>query len=332
MAALCIVEDPASGGMYSRVIAPHASPVFDSVGYVATAPLQGLEDHRHIDMEHPVEGYSHFLLVGSPEFLAKQPTPAGWVYGAYALADTQFIPVEQTGWVDRVSRIAVPSPMTGGALQLACGKDVAWKEVRPWGFPIQPRRAISRTEIRQLLVPGWTHEAPVVLAYAEFADVMCAMLARTKNVNLLLLGEPDDRQAVRLDMNGLTEDRVQFTTSQLAWDAADVFVALNPFTAWPWDLVYALSRPLPVLAIKTHVYETFVDGIGCVGQIPAFDPIMLGQRLGYQANSADIANALASFVADPTNLHARARIAGQAFAEHTQERFAKLLITTLFAA
>lgn len=329
MASLCIVEDPSYGGLYTRAIAPHTGSVFEQVGYVANKPLEGVQ-HERLDPGKPVQGYTHFLLVGSPEFLSRQTIPAGRHYGAYVLAESQFIPLEHVGWITGIPRIAVPSAMVGGALTLAHGKPVTYREVRPWGFATPPRCAINRTEIRQLLVPSWDHTAPVVLAQAEFADVMCAMLSRTQNVNLLLLGEEDSRHPVRMDMCGVNAGRVRFSTSTLAWDAADVFAALTPFTAWPWDVVYAISRRLPTVALKSHVYETFIDSLGCVGPITALDPITAQNRLGYQANSADIAQALGAFMADPTNLHARVHTAAKLFAEHTQERFATALIQALF--
>lgn len=333
MSALCIVEDPSTGGMYTKVVAPHAGGIFEKVGYVAEAPLPGVAESgaNFLRLGEPVVGYTHFLLVGSPEFIARQPAPAGGRYGAYVLADTQFLPAEHLGWIEYIPRIAVPSQMTGAAIKLSLGTDVAYKEVRPWGFPLAPRSVINRTEIRQLLVPGWTHAAPVILAYAEFASTMCAMLSRTSNVNLLLLGEPDSQQGVRLDMCGIESSRVQFTVSQLAWDASDLYVALNPFTTWPWDVTYAISRQLPCAAINTHVYETLIEGVGCVGKIPAFDTVTVGNKLGYQANSTDIANALSGFVSDPANLHARTAIAARSFAENTPARFTRAVIEALFA-
>ena len=332
MAALCIVEEPLSEFAYTKAIAPHTGGVFERVGFIAPAPVSGLETEtcQRLEPGKPVTDYTHFLLVGSPEFIAKQPTPEGWQYGAYVLADSPFIPVEQTAWLDRIPRVSGPSAMTGGALQLAYGKPIAFKDVLPWGFPTQERHILNKTEIRQLIVPEWDHTAPVVLAYAEFADVMCAVMSRAKNVNLLLLGTEDTGHALRLDLHGVKPENVRFTTSTLAWSAADIYLALNTFTAWPWDVIHALARQLPVAAIRTHVYETLIDGSGCVGAISAFDSVSVGQKIGYQANSTDIAQALSQFTSDPLSLHVRAQVASATLAAHTPERFARRLIKTLF--
>lgn len=330
MASLCIVEDPAHGGAFTRTIAQFAQgDVFERVGYVAAAPLTGLATPHH-PPETPVVGYTHFLLVGSPGFIARQPRVDA-DFSAYVLADSQFIAAEAVDWVPRMARIAVPSVMTGGALRLAYNQPVAYTEVRPWGVPVAPKPIFNRTELRQLLVPAWDHTAPVVLAYAEHADTMCSVLARTKNVNLLLLGDVDAAHQLRLDMCGLEAHRVAFTTSAVAWDAADIYVALNPFTAWPWDVVHAIARQLPVAALKTYVYESFIED-GHVAPINAFDMITQGSRLSYGANSTDIANALAKFLADPVGLHTRVQVASHLMAAHTPEKFTKQLIKALFTA
>jgi hypothetical protein len=330
MAALCIVEDPATGGMYTKAIAPNARPVFEKVGYVATTPIAGFDDAcNFLEIGKPVIGYSHFLLVGSPAFIARQPMPEGWLYGAYVLSDSQFIPTEEVGWV-ATPRIAVPSLMTGGALQLAYGKPLDYKEVRPWGSPEAPRSVLNRTEIRQTLVPGWDHTAPVLLAYAEHADVLCAMLSRTKWVNLLLLGDQDAGHAMRLDLHGLSPEQVVYTTSTLAWDAADLYLALNPFVAWPWDVIHAISRHLPVAAIKTYTYETLIED-GHVAPISAFDAVRIGNKLAYQANSTDIAQALSAFLAEPVSLHTRIRVASSVLGARSQKQFTTALIRALFS-
>jgi hypothetical protein len=331
MPALCIVEDPSLGGIYTCAIAPHTGTLFENIGYVAKDPLQGLPDLcQHIPPGTPAQGYTHILLVGSPAFIAKQPQAPGLLYGAYVLSDTQFIPAEQVGWVDAIPRIAVPSAITGGALSLASGKQLTCQEVRPWGLPVAPKSVINRTEIRQLLVPAWDHTAPVILTYAEHVDDICAMLSRTKNINVLLLGEEDAQQAVRLDLCGLKPEQVRFTKSALAWDAADLYLALNPFTAWPWDIVQALSRQLPVAAINNYVYETFIAD-GFAAPIGAFDTVTIGTRLAYKANSTDLVQTIGKFTSDPVALHTRAQIGSQTLASHTQEKFAKGLIRALFS-
>lgn len=280
-----------------------------------------------------MEGVSHILLIGDPDFLHRQPIVPSLVYGAYVLCSSNFVAVEHMSWYGpgKVERVAVPTKLTGAALGIAYGTTVEAATVVPWGYPEAHDTTINRTEIRQLLAPHWDHRAPVVLAEAEYADSVCAALARTQHMNALLLGSEDQRHATRIGMHNIDSSRVAFTTSRLAWDAADIYLSLKPCTYWPWDVAYALSRHLVTATLKAHVYEVFSDQYNCTIGMSAYDAVMDGP-LCYRANSTDILLALQTFLSDVPGHTTRTCLGAEAFAARTPEVFTRSLMKALFNA
>lgn len=326
MPKLFIVEEPSLGGMFTKAIDGHA-PMFEGVGYIGT-PIEGIKA-EHVGSGTPA-GYTHILLIGSPEFLNKQPIVDGFVYAAYALPAVPYIPLEQLSWVPKIAKIATPCTMTSMAIQMAIGDDRKISFITPWGYPRQATLVINKTEVRQLLVPTWDEKKPVILAPAEHHMAVCTAVSRGVHANLLFLGKEPEGFQTTLDLLSLDRGCVKFTESQIAWVAADLYLSLNAAVAWPWDAVYALSHSIPVALPKSHACETFIDGMMAALPISAFD-VSMGSSPHYVPNSADIAAAIDGFVRDPQTAFVKAAAGAQILCDRTPAMFTRDVVASLFS-
>ena len=325
MASLFIVEEGSK--VFTKVISDNLPEAFEGSGYIAAYPVEGIKG-AYLEPGKPCIGYTHILLIGSPQFVQKQPITPSLAYGAYVLSPSQFIPAESVGWMSQITKIATPCTLASAALNLASNTEVKIPSVLPWGYEYQSPLAINRTEIRQLLVPSWDETRPVILAQSEFTNLILASVSRGLPINVLFLGEAPTNLQTLLDAYSLKPEQVKYTKSNLAWKASDLYISLTN-NAWPWDATLALSHRLPIAVPKVYAGETLTTELGVAIPISAFDmgPTLLA---GYTPNSADIADAINRFLNEPQKMHVLANNGEKFFLKRTPKLFTQELITALF--
>lgn len=325
MAKLLIIEKPSYKGLYTKAIEPHIGDVFESVGYVSATPMDGVRA-QHVPSGAPCPGYTHVLFVGDPEFLSQCSMPEGLRYGAYVLSPTQFIPVEHAGWARRV-KLAAPSAVVGAALGLAAETELSVSEILPWGVPSVPEQVLNKSEYLQLIAPEWSPGKPTIITPIQNAPKVCAALSRCDKVRAVFVGAPADKELL-LNTFSLTPEHIAFTTAKHVWNAADIYLSLEPYTAWPWDVIKALSMSIPTMVPNAHVYQTLIAKKFAL-PVDAFDTCNTN-GLAYTSNSTDIANAVETFLSNKHKAYALAAHGQSFFKDRTAEVFARELIKALF--